>query len=617
MKKAGRCSDMTAEEKQKICDNIFQYITKKLDDWMDDQIFTKTSMKELGELYYNHVLNEVENADTYLLNAVIRTVKPRNVSCTTQEDYYIALCKILHFRKLPSVVWVDVEREYDEIFVQKYDIVMQKYQTEINKIDAELHQTKAAADAIKNATPSYSFMRDISTDEQKLYEFCLKCNSLRTRKEMLAFVVDYVDSKLSDFCDMQDTQNVENAKKRETLKLSKEDTYGADFSFSSYRDYVNIAEDDLDRPYALFFKVKIYVIIENANKQYRYSCYTKSDDEAIEDYKNYIQRIPKIDDLQSYKSSNPVIYNTTLEQLISDYKLIEELTGKLESSVCLRERKSILLKAVDLYKQGEYEVFNNILPIQIEGMFADYLQDTTTFLRFSKMDIYSNAVLKEKIRHLQEVKSDIYPEAVEYFMYYFNNMIRNKIAHGRYKGNSEEQIQDEIFAKELILDMGMLVHMLSRKSETEKMYRFIHGYQKYYERVIRSSEEHQCFGALFNDMIGDKTIADYDTLERYRPIQVAYWLVNPYYERIYGQVDDKRDLLELRNEFLSKEFWEYVLEKLNNVIDQGYDYLRINMEFLSVVKGLFRCNITADVRQVLGKVNAALLKIKAMQQQQD
>ena len=70
-------------------------------------------------------------------------------------------------------------------------------------------------------------------------------------------------------------------------------------------------------------------------------------------------------------------------------------------------------------------------------------------------------------------------------------------------------------------------------------------------------------------MIGDKTIADYDTLERYRPIQVAYWLVNPYYERIYGQVDDKKDLLELRNEFLSKEFWEYVLERLNNVIDQG------------------------------------------------
>ena len=61
---------------------------------------------------------------------------------------------------------------------------------------------------------------------------------------------------------MQDMQSVENAKKQETLKLSKEDSYGADFSFSSYRDYVDIAEDDLDRPYALFFKVKIYVILK-------------------------------------------------------------------------------------------------------------------------------------------------------------------------------------------------------------------------------------------------------------------------------------------------------------------------------------------------------------------
>lgn len=123
------------------------------------------------------------------------------------------------------------------------------------------------------------------------------------------------------------------------MKLSKEDSYGADFSFSSYRDYVDIAEDDLDRPYALFFKVKIYVILENARKQYRYSCYTKSDDEAIDEYKNYIQQISKIDDLQLYKSSNPVNYNAALEKLILDYRLLEELQDKLESSVCLRERK--------------------------------------------------------------------------------------------------------------------------------------------------------------------------------------------------------------------------------------------------------------------------------------
>lgn len=99
-------------------------------------------------------------------------------------------------------------------------------------------------------------MRDISTDEQKLYELYLKCNSLRTRKEMLMFIIDYVSSKLSDFCDMQDAQSVEMAKQQETLKLSKEGTYDAKFLFSPYRDYVDIADDDLDRPYALFSKLK-------------------------------------------------------------------------------------------------------------------------------------------------------------------------------------------------------------------------------------------------------------------------------------------------------------------------------------------------------------------------
>lgn len=605
---------MTSDEKQKICKNIFLYITTVLDDWMDTQIFTMTSMKELGELYYNHVLNEVENADTDLLNTVIRTIKPSDIEYNSQEDYYIALCQILHLKRLPSEVWVEVTKEYDEIFVQRYSVVTQKYQVEVNRIDAELNQTKADSDTIKNSKPSYSLMRDISTDEQKLYELCLKCNSLRTRKEMLMFSMDYVTSQLSDFCDMKDIQSVEMAKQQETLKLSKNDTYDAKFLFSSYRDYVDIAEDRLNRPYALFFKVKIYIIAEKARKQYHYSCYTKSSSEAIDEYKKYVEQIPKIDDLHAHKNSNLESYNMDLDKLICDYKLLEELKDMLQSSVCLRGRKNILLKSVELYERGEYEVLNNILPIQIEGMFADYLHDTTTFLRFSKMDIYSNAVLKDKIRHLQEIKSDIYPEAVEYFMYYFNNMIRNRVAHGRYKGNPEQQIQDEIFAKELILDMAMLVHMLSRKSETEKMYRFIHGYKKHYERIIHSPKDHKCFGALFNDMIGNKTIADYDTLDTYRPIQVAYWLVNPYYEKIYEQIDDKKDLLELRNEFLCNEFWEYVYERLNDIINKGYGYLGINMEFLSIVNGLFRCNIAPEVKQTLGRVNAALQKIKNLQQ---
>lgn len=244
-------------------------------------------------------------------------------------------------------------------------------------------------------------------------------------------------------------------------------------------------------------------------------------------------------------------------------------------------------------------------------MFADFLKDTTIFRRFTRLELYAGAVLREKIKYLQDVNSDIYPEAVEYFMFYFNNIIRNKVAHGNYKSIFKDSTQAEIFAIEVILDMNMIVYMLSRKSETEKMYRFISGYQNYYKKVIKS--EHPCFGALLNDLMGDKIISNYDSIEKYRPIQVAYWIVNPYYEEIYETVGNKKELLELRNQFLSKEFWIYVLNVLNDIIEMGYDYKRINMEFISIVNGLFRCNITNEVKEVLGEVNAALHRIKALE----
>lgn len=219
-------------------------------------------------------------------------------------------------------------------------------------------------------------------------------------------------------------------------------------------------------------------------------------------------------------------------------------------------------------------------------------------------------VLKDKIRYLAESQSDVYPESTEYFMFYFNNLIRNRVAHGRYYSNPST-LNDEIFAKELILDLCLLVHMFVRTSETERMYRFVHGYQAYYQKLIKNSE-HPSYGALFNDMVGQKIVSEYDGIRSYRPMQVAYWLVNPYYEKIYEQVEDKSDLLSLRDEFLSKEFWEYVYERLSAVKRQGYDYLNINREFSSVIKALFRCNISNETKQILGKVNALTNTIFAL-----
>ena len=46
---------MMREEKQQICDNIFEYITKELDEFIDNDIFIQTSIERLDKLYYKRI----------------------------------------------------------------------------------------------------------------------------------------------------------------------------------------------------------------------------------------------------------------------------------------------------------------------------------------------------------------------------------------------------------------------------------------------------------------------------------------------------------------------------------------------------------------------------------
>ncbi|WP_017473221.1 hypothetical protein [Amphibacillus jilinensis] len=598
-------------DKKVIYDDLYKYIVGELANCIDVEIFSIATIEELGEFYYKKTLAQVSGATDTFLQYVIRFMVYEETVFENIADYYKSLCKIISIKKLPSNMLREVETEYDEVFVRKYNLVLQKANEAKEDINNRLQSLKTYSDSLKTVSTNQSFMRDLSSDELRLHRYGNECNLLRTRKEMIEYSVEYMTKKLMEFCDIHDVNSVEIAIREEALKLSKSDIKEATVSFITYKDVIEITEDNLDRAYALFYKTKFYTAIEKARKIIYASQYNLSEEESVRQYEIEIDKIPKINDLQYQKENDQEAYLISLKEFMSENLIIEDLKKMVAESICLRDRKDILTKCIELYSVGEFEILGNIAPIQIEGMFADFLKDTTIFRRFTRLELYAGAVLREKIKYLQDVNSDIYPEAVEYFMFYFNNIIRNKVAHGNYKSIFKDSTQAEIFAIEVILDMNMIVYMLSRKSEAEKMYRFISGYQNYYKKVIKS--EHLCFGALLNDLIGDKIISNYDSIEKYRPIQVAYWIVNPYYEKIYETVGNKKELLELRNQLLSKEFWIYVLNVLNDIIETGYDYKRINMEFISIVNGLFRCNITNEVKGILGEVNAALHRIKALE----
>ena len=597
------------EEETKICRKIHVYLVDILRKSIEPDIFINTSIVQLGKYYFDKLL-DVDNAIDTLVKAVIRTIAPRNLKFESMDDYYIGCCKILRIKKLPKEQLKAVKEQYNELFGTRYMNLVSTIDSEIQQINQNLQMTHDRMKDLQRKKSTYSLMRDLGIDETDVLTYAKKCNFLRTRKAIIQFEKQYLQKSLSEFCNCQSSDEIDGKLREKALYLSTNTIFNAEMEFSSYRNTIEIIEDDLDRPYALFFKIKIYVIGEKARRNDYMALYTKTDKERISEYQEYISKIPAIDTLNSQKEVDKKTYLETLKKFISDYELFEEVKTMIEESVCLRNRRDILNKCLDLYENGDFEMFNHVVPIQIEGIFADYLMDSTTFRRFTKLEMYANAVLQEKIQYLLDIGDEVWPEVVEYFMYYFNNIIRNKIAHGDYRSIFKDVIEAEIFSIELLLDMCTLIYMSIRKSETEKMHRFIHGYQKYYAERITG--EHPYFGALFNDVIGKKTMHSYDTIERYRPLQVAYWLINPYYEHIYEAVEDKTDLLELRADFLSKVFWEYALDELKGIISEGVDYLSINDEFGSVVNALFKCNIGSDVKVVLGKVNKVFSEIRKM-----
>jgi len=117
----------------------------------------------------------------------------------------------------------------------------------------------------------------------------------------------------------------------------------------------------------------------------------------------------------------------------------------LDNSVTLRTRASLLHDILKLYIDGNYTLFNCTAPIQIDGMFADFLYAANTFKRFTDMDLFERGVLNIKLKKLADC-SEVDLEVVEYFEFYFTNLVRNRAAHGRYIKSSNAQDDEGIAA---------------------------------------------------------------------------------------------------------------------------------------------------------------------------
>lgn len=585
-----------AEIQATMLDRIAQYVRLTLPKWYSDGLFVATSMEELGKEYYRKTKQTVRGITDEQLKCVIQRMQPR-MQYENETSYYIALCKIMGINSLPKDILVEVNRIYKEIFIDGRNIANAKGTVKIGKINQELARLKNENMALERPKSKLFFVEDISQVEAQLKKNYRTCAFLKSQKEQIQYTMRYMNLRLNEFA--ENPADIDVEKKKRALDLCKEKNFDMADEFGSYKQYLDISIDLIDRPYTTFFKVKIYTIIEDARKQYYRLLFIDplNANKAFDKLRHI-----SIDVLNETKRTDSPRYNSMIKSIVENYHLTENIKKLIGESVCLRNRKGLLLDIIELYEEGKYSLFNAIVPTQIEGIFADYLEDLTTFSRFKGINLHVELVLKEKIGFLESDNSgdNIYPEVVAYFKYYFNDIVRNRIAHGRYDGTDRDS---EIFATELLMDLNTLAYMVSRTSETDKMCGFISNHHISSENV---------YGSLFNDLIGERTVCAYDTIQKYNPIQVVYWIVNPYYEAIDRQVGIEERLMSLRTAIYSPEFWNYVLEQLEDVLNEGYDYLDIDSRFQAIINGMFSCGISRDAKAILGKVNETYRKIKAL-----
>lgn len=584
---------------------IYKHITLDFKYSEDEELLKFGTVYGIGYYLYSEINSNIAGSLDEYIKSVAGLLLNSELDIQSQSDFYEVIYQSSGFYELPKKVYIKVLREFINLH-KYYGEVCLIIKNKIENINRELQiNFEDQRKLINNCNSTVSFVKDLKHYENKLLEMFSKCNNLKTEKEMLKFSREYMSECMGKFSNIERRDLILPHLRELAIKLSREEEYNIKMQFQYYYDIISITEFNIENYYNIFFKVKLYKIKDDIDREMNLLSLKSIDsNEMVEFYKSKIDGLPKIKDLISKKLYRNIDYNSELKNIVDDYDLIKDLKDRIKNSFCLYGRKEVLIKALELFENKEYEIFNNIIPIQLEGMFSDYLKDTTTLSRFTDLNLYQNTVLREKIKYLKAFNSGIYAEAILYFGFHFNNRIRNLIAHGNYNKLCNDYEKHEVFSLELILDLNFMVHMLSRRSETERMHRFVNNYKTYFKSSSSIKDAH--FQALFNDLNGQRLHYEYDSLAYPRPMQVIYWLLNPYYEDIYEKTTDKSQLLELREDVLSEEFWSYVDKLLEEDIKSNLKYLKIHHEFKSIVKGLFLCDISFKTKEILKKVNKRL-----------
>ena len=568
----------------------------------DKKIVCFNSIESIGKYIYYLVQKTIVGVTVSQINKVVEHTMKLGLPLTTQKDYYKALSNFYEIHFLPKQCYKNSRLEFENLR-NNYNSYLKKIEKKKKEIDCKLQIKKNAIKKIESPI-SQAIKKNISADIDLLRQHYLEIRRFETYQEIIEFDSKYVEGKFEEYCglfrdeDLNDKIILNNA--WEYIKATSTNVFS---KYSLMQHYLDVAILHLSHELNLFFSIKLQPIYEAIYAKNFPKYMAKEIDDESYDINTDFSEIPSASVLISKKTTSIEEYNLLLRELVEKHNVLDSVRNILNVYPPLNSKKELILRCINFFEDGDYRIFANLVSVQIEALFYDLLIDTNMFDNFRRIELFNNKVLKEKINTLGE---ETFVDITEYFSTYFNNLIRNAIAHGR-ENVPDTPHDQEAFALELLLDLNSLLFLFSRKSEIIKMHRFICSFSN---PKSFSNVETMRMEMLFRTLCGDRLCDLNYTVNKYNPIQVVYWLVNPTYEEIYAKAYDISLLTNVRTLLLDKSFWRFCNNKIDNCITCGYNYLSIGSEFQACVNLILGIIDNNDTKKELIETNKKLKELE-------
>ena len=590
------------------------------------QMIQERDFQVIGDVIINLLLEEIAEVDITQIKQIICMNlhhSQEQYSRLTYEELCVLVCEhVIRFKTYPADEYQIIEQNYDGI-KNKYYSIIAEIENEMLRIDdlikIDKEHPQCCGTLIKKQNQlqarnnvNKSILKDLKKIESEYNTLFDSIQGNYVYREMLKYakIETYFEGTI-----FLDTEDPYFSLRKIAIEVAQEDSGGLKDYKSNFENYDACLEswkNAVQSIYKPFYMIKMRKVLDDIEEFYYQNgngAYWNKPEELIEICKERRAKVLDSDQWINLRTQDLNKYIQELKQHISEQQVLEYLRQKIDSLYCLQDRKKILNTIIDSFENQNYLVFMNLVVIQIEGLFYDMFVDANIQNRLDgQFDLFEKDDLKSKME-----KNDTsmgLEEAALYFKFYFNSMIRNKVAHGR---NCFKEEEYERISFELLLDLQYVIHLLEKYSDTNEAVQYIKNTVSWLEFSFSGQcTEKQIYEKLLNSLNSNVLKRRNSFIEYGDSHQELYWIFNPYYEAPYeyAGVIELRD--KLRGYLTNENFWDYVLKYIQSYDEQEIPHIKLKQEFKSRVKAMQEY-IAKNKRQALPLVSEVSKTMETMQ----